>query len=75
MENTNINKDLVDLVGHIIYDNGVDNEVLIQIIELCGNAMNLQTISDHAKENNLTYNGVKKCRTIRNLFGGEICYR
>ena len=44
------------------------NVFLVQIIELAGSYLNLQTISDYAKENNMTYNGVKKCREIQTLF-------
>jgi hypothetical protein len=47
----------------------LSNECLVQIIELTGGYLNLQTISEYAKENNLSYNGVKKCRNIVNLFG------
>jgi hypothetical protein len=40
-----------------IYDkfnqNELSNEDLVQIIELCGLLLNLQTISDYAKENNM----------------------
>lgn len=68
MKNNSNNKALIDLVGHIIYDQGVDNDILVQIIELCGNALNLQTISDYAKVNNLSYNGVKKSREIKEIF-------
>jgi hypothetical protein len=30
--------------------------------------LNLKTISDYAKENNLSYNGVKKCRENVEIF-------
>ena len=46
----------------------LNNESLVQIIELCGGYLNLQTISDYAKANNLSYNGVKKCRKYVKLF-------
>jgi hypothetical protein len=48
-----------------------DNEGMVQIIELCGMYLNLQTISDYAKEHNLSYNGVKNHRQIVNLFGNK----
>ena len=44
------------------------NEFLVQIIELSGSYLNLQTISDYAKDHNLSYNGVKNCRNIITLF-------
>jgi hypothetical protein len=46
----------------------LDNADLVQLIELCGDFLNLKTIPDHAKENNLSYNGVKKHRNIITLF-------
>lgn len=46
----------------------LNNESLVQIIELCGNYLNLQTISDYAKVNNLSYNGAKKHRKCIKLF-------
>jgi len=44
------------------------NEFLVQIIELAGGYLNLQTIADYARENGKTYNGVKKCREVRTIF-------
>jgi len=69
MKNTSNDKLLLDIAGKLIYDDGVSNDTLVQFIELCGNALNLQTISDYAKENNLSYNGVKKTREIKEIFG------
>jgi len=40
------------------------NDALVQLIELTGDYLNLQTISDYAKSQNLSYNGVKKTRNI-----------
>lgn len=38
------------------------NNDLVQFIELVGKYLGLKTISDYAKENNMSYNGVKKFR-------------
>jgi hypothetical protein len=38
----------------------IDNDCLVQLIELCGSYLNLKTIPDYAKQNNMTYNGAKK---------------
>lgn len=46
----------------------ISNDELVKIIELAGSFLNLKTISDYAKENNLTYNGVKKTRKIVEIF-------
>ncbi|MCF8218736.1 MAG: hypothetical protein K9J21_07115 [Bacteroidales bacterium] len=51
-----------------VYTNDFSNEFLVQLIELAGSFLNLQTIPDYARENNLSYNGVKKTRQIRKIF-------
>lgn len=48
--------------------NELSNENLVQVIELCGMLLNLQTIPDYAKGNNMSYNGVKKHRQITKIF-------
>jgi hypothetical protein len=50
----------------------LDNGDLVELIELCGDFLNLKTIPDYAKENNLSYNGVKKHRNIITLFNQKI---
>jgi len=52
-----------------IQENNVSNDFLVQFIELTGSYLNLQTIPDYAKSNNMTYNGVKKCRSVIDIFG------
>lgn len=52
-----------------IHENKWSNDGLVQLIELCGFYLNVDTIPKYAKKNNLTYNGVKKCRTIKKIFG------
>jgi len=82
MTNINYNKDITNiqkiepmqntetynLIRNSVYNSELTNKELVQIIELAGNFLNLQTISKYAKENNLSYNGVKKNREIVNLF-------
>jgi hypothetical protein len=63
-----INK-LLNFIAEKFENNELDNSDMVQIIELCGMYLNLQTISDYAKEHNLSYNGVKNHRQIVNLFG------
>lgn len=46
----------------------LDNNELVQLIEHIGSYLNLQTIPDYAKQNNMSYNGVKKFRTIKTIF-------
>ena len=40
-------------------------EDLVQLIELCGELLDLKTIQQYADKNGLSYNGVKKHRNIK----------
>ena len=60
-----------ELAEHI-YDKIIElnptNSDLVQIIELLGNFADLKTITQYAKDNNMSYNGVKNNRNIIELF-------
>ena len=60
IENT---KKLKEFIYNKFVSNELDNDSLVQIIELSGSLLNLKTISDYAKDNNLSYNGVKNNST------------
>ena len=47
----------------------LDNESLVQIIELAGSYLNLVTIPNYCKREEISYNGAKKCRNKIELFG------
>ncbi len=51
-----------------IEKNELSNDDLVQIIEHIGSYLNLSTIPDYAKRNKMSYNGVKKFRTIKTIF-------
>ncbi len=55
-------------IGNGVTAGNLDNEDLVQIIELAGSYLNIATISDYAKQNNISYNGAKKYRTIKKIF-------
>jgi len=59
---------ILNRLSELIETNQLNNADLVQIIEHVGSYLNLETISDYAKKNNLSYNGVKKCRKIIKLF-------
>jgi uncharacterized protein YehS (DUF1456 family) len=59
---------ILNRLSELIETNQLNNEDLVQIIEHVGGYLNLETISDYAKKNNLSYNGVKKCRKTMTLF-------
>lgn len=61
-------KEIKKLIYSSIVGNNISNEEMIQLIEQLGGYLNLKTIPDYAKENGLSYNGVKNFRTIINLF-------
>lgn len=46
----------------------LSNNDLVQLIEVAGALLNLQTIPDYAKTKNLSYNGVKNHREIIKIF-------
>ena len=51
-------------------ENGIlSNDDLVQIIEQTGSFLNLQTIATYAKENKISYNGAKKFRNVKKIFG------
>ena len=69
MELTDFENNRLDEIGEEIQSGNWSNEGLVQLIELAGGFLNLKTIPDYAKENNMSYNGVKKFRKIETIFG------
>ena len=59
---------ILNRLSELIETNQLNNADLVQIIEHVGGYLNLETISDYAKKNNISYNGVKKCRKTMTLF-------
>lgn len=47
----------------------LNQDSMVQIIELCSMFLNLKTISQYAKDHNMSYNGVKKHRAKVELLG------
>ena len=45
-----------------IFENDVPNSELIEIMNICGDYLNLKTRSQYARENNISYNGAKHHR-------------
>jgi len=64
---SNFNK-IADLIYESVNNDQLSNQDLAQLIELCGSFLNLKTIPDYAKANNLSYNGVKNHRQIQIIF-------
>lgn len=62
-------KKLLSFISEKFISEKLDNNSLVQIIELCGGFLNLQTISEYARQNKLSYNGAKKFRKVIDVFG------
>ena len=61
--------DLINEIEKSIHEGDISNDEMVQLIEVVGSYLNLKTIPCYAKVNNMTYNGVKKCRKIVKLYG------
>ncbi len=59
---------LLSFLDDKMYDGNFTNNDLVQFIEQCGKYLNLKTIPDYAKENKMSYNGVKKFREVKEIF-------
>jgi len=59
---------LLTFVAEKFETNELNNESLVQLVKLCGNYLNLQTIPEYAKAKNMSYNGVKKFRKVVEIF-------
>ena len=60
---------IIEKLQESVIDGRLSNECLVQIIEQCGSFLNLKTISNYAKTNQISYNGAKKFRENIDLFG------
>lgn len=47
----------------------LDNQSLVELIQQAGAYLNLATIADYARKNNMSYEGAKKYRHTEELFG------
>lgn len=52
-----------------IMNGNFSNNGLVQLIELIGTYLNIDTIPNYCKKNNISYNGAKKNRNTRIIFG------
>lgn len=63
---------VIDEIQNIIVESFIEGKInnaeMVQLIELCGLYLNLQTISEYAKEHKMSYNGVKNHRKIVKIF-------
>lgn len=52
-----------------IMNGELTNDELVQLIELIGGYLNLRTVADYARESGISYNGAKKFRQVKKIFG------
>ncbi len=72
MENPKIraNTDkLLKFIADKMISNELDNQSLVEVIQLCGQMLNMATIPNYAKQHKMSYEGVKKYRPIQEIFG------
>lgn len=60
---------LLSFLDDKMIDGYFTNNDLVQFIESVGKYLGLQTLPDYAKENKMSYNGVKKFRKTKEVFG------
>lgn len=60
---------LLQFVANKFENNELDNNSLVQLIELAGSYLNLQTLPAWAAANNKSYNGAKMQKNKTELFG------
>ena len=73
MIKVNNHKDKIqEYISKVMNKGDLSNDDLVQIIELCGSYLNLQSISCYSKENKMSYNGVKKFRNVVDIFGCKL---
>lgn len=54
----------IEQLAQIIYSGQLSNIEVVQLIELSMDYLNAKTIPQYARQNNMSYNGVKKHRNI-----------
>lgn len=60
---------LLSFLDDKMLEGNFTNNDLVQFIESVGKYLGLQTIPDYAKQNNMSYNGVKRFREIKEIIG------
>jgi len=62
-------RDILNIISEHFESDQLNNDSLIQIIEHCGEYLNLMTRADYGRCHKKSYNGVKKFRKNIELFG------
>lgn len=62
----------IEIFEKSIIENNVSNEFLVQIFELSARYLNLQTLTNYAKSEKISYNGAKKRKLEKVVVDKEI---
>lgn len=68
-ELTQYERDSLNKLGQSIQEGKWSNAGLVQLIELAGMYLNIKTIPDYAKDQQITYNGARKRQRPTEIFG------
>lgn len=62
-------KEIENLIEEKLFKGEITALDLVQLFERLNPYTSLKTIPQYAKDNNISYNGAKKCRDVVKLFG------
>ena len=62
-------KEIENLIEEKLFKNEISATDLVQLFEHLNAYTSLKTITQYSKDNNISYNGAKKCRKAVKLFG------
>ena len=69
LKTTDLGKTCVERLGKLAYEGQILDGDLIQIIELCGDFLNIKTRTQYSKECGISYNAAKRFRKNVVIFG------
>jgi hypothetical protein len=55
---------MLNIIAEITHNHGVSNEFLVSLLKLCEDYLNLQRVSDFAKENGVSTQGLRGNKNI-----------
>jgi hypothetical protein len=59
---------LIEFISRKFETGELDNNSLVEVFKASGRYLNLQTISDYARDHKMSYEGVKKFRKIETIY-------
>ena len=71
MKTTENTEKLLCFIENKYADKEINENSLVEIIQLCGQLLNIKNIPTYCKDNNISYEGARKCRKVLVLFGNK----